>query len=77
MYSQELTDTAKVVLFIAICQKSVMANFHKAIWQRVKKKPADKLMNLYCLFLEFIVILPVSIGKGYSVVFYIQDSVVR
>ncbi len=57
-------------------QEAEVSDFDQALWQDMKQEASDELIGIKGHFFDFIVSLPVSVGKSDATVIDCYDAVV-
>jgi hypothetical protein len=59
-----------------VSQKAEVSDFHQALWQDMKQESANELIGIQGHFFNFIVLLPVPVGKSNPTVINADNPVV-
>ena len=74
--ADQLADQSDGFFTVAMRHKTKVADFDEPVGQHVKQKTADELDGSKCHVLDFILIGPVTIGEGHTIIFKRYDPVV-
>ena len=73
--TEKFPASSNIFTFAPVCEQTIMPDPHKAFWQYMQQKPADKLDGIYGR-LVCLSGIPIFIRKGYLSVFKWQDTIV-